>query len=106
MDKLSRPVKRIVVLILGWIFIVLGVIGLFLPVLQGVLFLLAGLYLLSRESIIARRLLNWLRQRYPALDRKVKAWADRFRGPDRCRETDRPRDESNGSSAASGGEQG
>ena len=42
---------------------VLGVIGLFLPFLQGVLFLIMGLSLLSTESRRAKRWLDWLQER-------------------------------------------
>lgn len=57
--------KRLLILIVGWFFVVLGFIGLFLPILQGFLFLGIGLYLLSLESVWARRKLDWLRRRYP-----------------------------------------
>jgi uncharacterized protein len=45
--------------------VVLGVIGLFLPILQGTLFLIMGLGLLSRESSRVRSLLVWARDRLP-----------------------------------------
>lgn len=35
---------------IGWLFIVLGILGIFLPILQGIFFLLIGLYLLMRFS--------------------------------------------------------
>jgi len=35
--------KPVAVIAIGWIFVVLGIAGLFLPVLQGILFLLIGL---------------------------------------------------------------
>ncbi len=57
--------KKIVVLLLGWGFIVLGVIGLFLPILQGVLFLIVGLLILSSEYVWAHHLLQKLRTRFP-----------------------------------------
>ena len=44
--------KRVFIYILGWGFILLGIVGLFLPVLQGILFLLIGLLILSKESRI------------------------------------------------------
>ena len=52
MRKRLRPPRRrrnnhVVLVVLGWLFLGLGVAGLFLPVLQGVLFLLVGVYLLS-----------------------------------------------------------
>jgi hypothetical protein len=59
--------RRILILSAGWLFIALGVVGLFLPFLQGILFLMIGFYLLSRESVWARRLRQWLRTRYPRL---------------------------------------
>jgi len=60
-------VKRILVLAVGWMFILLGVAGLFLPILQGVLFLLIGLLILSTEYVWAHHLLGRLRERFPGL---------------------------------------
>jgi uncharacterized membrane protein YbaN (DUF454 family) len=60
------------VFILGWIFLVLGVLGLFLPFLQGVLFLLVGLFLLSREVEWARRLRVRVLDRFPQAKPKVR----------------------------------
>ena len=59
--------KRILVLIAGWGFIVLGILGLFLPVLQGVLSLFVGLIILSSEYVWAHRLLSRLRERFPRI---------------------------------------
>ena len=50
---------------LGWTFIVLGVLGLFLPFLQGILFLLVGLIILSKHHTFARRWLEKLKHRHP-----------------------------------------
>ena len=58
--------KKLLVLLAGWGFIALGVVGLFLPVLQGILFLLVGLFILSSESAWAHRLLEKIRERFPA----------------------------------------
>jgi uncharacterized protein len=70
--------RRISLLIAGWAFIVLGVLGLFLPFLQGVLFLMIGLYLLSLQWPRARLMRQRLRARHPALARKsdeARDWA-------------------------------
>lgn len=67
------PLRRIVVLATGWSFILLGVVGLFLPILQGVLFLLVGLWILSTESAAAAGLLSRLRRRYPKMSETVEA---------------------------------
>jgi uncharacterized membrane protein YbaN (DUF454 family) len=60
--------KRIAAIAVGWLLVVLGVAGLFLPFLQGILFLLIGLVILSKEYRWARKLLTRLRSRFPRLD--------------------------------------
>ncbi len=74
---MNARVKRIALLITGWTFIVLGILGLFLPILQGILFLLIGLVILSSEYVWAHRLLNKLRQRFPGISRKADEASDR-----------------------------
>lgn len=68
---MRAAVKRIAVLLLGWGFILLGIVGLFLPVLQGILFILIGLIILSSEYIWAHKLLQRLRNRFPSIARKA-----------------------------------
>ena len=41
--------------VLGWFFILLGLLGLVLPVLQGVLFLVIGVALVGRKNWLIRR---------------------------------------------------
>jgi uncharacterized protein len=84
---LKSSIKRILVLIVGWSFILLGILGLFLPILQGVLFLLIGLIILSSEYVWAHRLLTRLRERFPRLGRvadqataRATAWLRRISG--------------------------
>ncbi len=79
--------KRILLLVVGWAFILLGILGLFLPVLQGVLFLLVGLVILSSEYVWAHRLLTKVRERFPKIGRtadrateKASAWLRRIIG--------------------------
>ena len=64
---MNARIKRVLVLIVGWGFILLGIVGLFLPILQGVLFLLIGLIILSSEYVWAHHLLAKLRQRFPKI---------------------------------------
>ncbi|HET8678393.1 MAG TPA: PGPGW domain-containing protein [Blastocatellia bacterium] len=78
---MNTRIKRLLIWCLGWFFIALGILGLFLPVLQGILFLLIGLYLLSSTSPWAERLLNRLRKRFPKISKtfeeakeKVASW--------------------------------
>lgn len=63
--------KRVLVQTVGWIFILVGIAGLFLPILQGVLFLLIGLMILSTEYVWAHHLLRKIRERFPKLSDKV-----------------------------------
>ena len=64
---MNARLKRIGIIVLGWIFILLGIAGLFLPILQGILFLLIGLIILSSEYVWAHKLLTRLKTRFPKL---------------------------------------
>lgn len=82
---MNRHVKRVLILIVGWGFLVLGIAGLFLPVLQGVLFILIGLIILSSEYVWAHHLLAKLRERFPKVanladqaSEKAKGWLERL----------------------------
>src|SRR4030095_3243712 len=68
MESKSR-LKRAAIYVSGWFFILLGIIGLVLPILQGILFILVGLFLLSSVSPWAERLLNRIRKRFPRISK-------------------------------------
>jgi len=74
-----RPLVRVVILTVGWALVVLGTVGLALPLLQGVLLILLGLYVLSRESRMARRLHDRLLARHPGLRSAVERAKARLR---------------------------
>lgn len=69
--------RHTIVLILGWGFLVLGVLGLALPLLQGLLFLAIGLYLLSFEQPWVRRRRAELERRFPRAAAKLHAGEDK-----------------------------
>jgi uncharacterized membrane protein YbaN (DUF454 family) len=78
---MQTKAKKLAALVLGWSFVALGVIGLFLPVLQGILFLLIGLFILSSEYVWAHRLLAKIRNRFPTValrgekaSRSARSW--------------------------------
>ena len=74
---MHKEIKRVLVLIAGVIFIVLGILGLALPFLQGILFLVIGLILLSLVSSKARKWIESHTKRYPkihALVEKTEKW--------------------------------
>jgi uncharacterized membrane protein YbaN (DUF454 family) len=66
MESKTR-LKRVAIYVVGWGFIILGILGLVLPILQGVIFLLIGLYILSSVSPWAARMLVRLRKRFPKI---------------------------------------
>jgi uncharacterized membrane protein YbaN (DUF454 family) len=72
-------IKKIGMLIIGWLFIVLGIFGLFLPFLQGILFILIGLAILSSRSEIIKRVLRHLEERYPHHHRRIEKWREKIR---------------------------
>lgn len=70
-------------IILGSLFLLLGLVGLVLPVLQGVVFLILGLLLLSPNVPLFARLLCWIEQRFPHLQstvQRLRKWVARM-GP-------------------------
>lgn len=82
---IMETVKKILTLVAGWFFIVLGVIGLFLPFLQGILFIMIGLAILSSRSERVRRLVKHIEARFPRQHEAMEAWKkrvmDRFKRP-------------------------
>jgi uncharacterized membrane protein YbaN (DUF454 family) len=83
-------IRKIVVIVLGVVFILLGVAGLFLPILQGVLCLLIGMNLLGREVPWVQRQFERLRARYPAAFAKFDAFKEKVKKKLRRKEK-RPR---------------
>lgn len=63
--KPSHPLWRLTKIVVGVGFIGLGFIGLFLPILQGVLFIFLGLGILSTESPRVRALVDEIKRRHP-----------------------------------------
>lgn len=61
----------------GWFFILLGIIGLFLPVLQGILFLVIGTIILAPEVPFFSRTLVKLEKKYPDIFEQAKRFLHR-----------------------------
>jgi uncharacterized membrane protein YbaN (DUF454 family) len=79
--------KAILMQGLGYGFVLLGIAGLVLPFLQGILFILIGLAILSRHARWAEELIARLKRRHPRLERAIdaaetqaQAWWDRVTG--------------------------
>ncbi len=74
---MHKELKRILVQTVGIIFVVLGLLGLALPFLQGILFLAIGLILLSIASPKTRSWIASRTRRYPkfhAVVQKTEKW--------------------------------
>lgn len=81
---MKARLKRWALLVLGWGFILVGIAGLFLPVIQGILCLLIGLFILSSEYVWAHKLLGKLKARFPKIaaqfekaKEKAEVWISR-----------------------------
>jgi uncharacterized protein len=67
----GKPGRRFWRHIVGWPLLVIGVVGLFLPFLQGILFIVIALTVLAPEVPAFNRLTEELRKRYPAAFEKA-----------------------------------
>jgi len=71
--------KKIGILTIGWFFIGLGIIGLFLPILQGILFIMIGLAILSSRSERVKLFLGYLEKRYPQYHERILIWREKIK---------------------------
>lgn len=81
---LPKKVKRALVLFGGVVFVILGIIGLALPFLQGFLFLLIGLIFLSLSSKTIRAWIEVHTRKFPKVHRMVvrtEEWMLKWIGP-------------------------
>jgi uncharacterized protein (TIGR02611 family) len=79
---MRRPdaiVMKVIRTVVGSLLLVLGVVGIFMPVIPGWLFIIPGLALLARDFAWAERLQTAARQR---LDRARNAFDDRHSEPE------------------------
>jgi len=103
-QKPAHPVWRVTKVIIGASLLVLGVIGLFLPILQGVLFLLLGLAVLATENRHAREIVETLKRHHPAPWKQAERWKARLSRLVHRRTKDELEDEGASGDEGSGGE--
>jgi uncharacterized membrane protein YbaN (DUF454 family) len=70
--KPQKPLHPVVAVTLGWVLILGGTAGLFLPILPGVVLLFAGAGMLSTKSTLLQHVLEKCRVRFPFLERTFK----------------------------------
>ncbi len=74
-----KHIKRATIDIIGWIFVVIGIVGIFLPFLQGILFVIVGFYLLSLHSKWAHSQLEKITKRFPKAGSRIHSFDHRVR---------------------------
>jgi uncharacterized membrane protein YbaN (DUF454 family) len=72
-------VKRVALNAAGWALLILGILGLFLPILPGVLLMVVALSLLSIEYAWARRWMGSLLHRFPATEKRFQVFLGRHK---------------------------
>lgn len=66
-----HKLKIVIRMTAGWAFIVFGILGLFLPILQGILFLAVGIALLADHIPVFMKVKNAIYHRFPRLEKLV-----------------------------------
>jgi hypothetical protein len=62
----------------GWSLIAFGVLGIILPFLHGMIFLLLGIFMLRQQYVWAHNALGPLQRRFPAMMAKMDGMEARF----------------------------
>ena len=70
--------KKVGILIVGWLFIGLGILGLFLPLLPGILFILIGLSILSSRITWVRHFLKGIEEYFPHQSKRIEIWREKI----------------------------
>lgn len=68
-EKPRKPLQRLAVISLAWVFILGGVAGLFLPIVPGGVLIVAGALMLTPKNALLQRLVEKSRARFPFLGR-------------------------------------
>jgi uncharacterized membrane protein YbaN (DUF454 family) len=70
---MRATIRKPLFLTLAFLCFALAVLGSLIPVFQGWIFFIIGLYFLARESETARRAIRWMREKWPWLSQKIEA---------------------------------
>lgn len=74
---MKRHVRRLVLDFIGLLFLIIGIIGIFLPILQGIIFILISFYFFSLNSRFFESMLKRFLHRHKKLE-SIFDKADRF----------------------------
>ncbi|MBW2037984.1 MAG: DUF454 family protein [Deltaproteobacteria bacterium] len=76
---MRRKIKRWTIILLGWVFILIGVAGFFLPILPGFPFFIIGLGIVSSKSRWAKRMLERWKKKHPEEYTILSSWKERLK---------------------------
>ena len=71
---LKTPLKRVALLVFGWVLVLGGIIGLFLPIVPGGILIAAGTLMLTPQCAWLRRAIEKCHARSHDLSRLVQLW--------------------------------
>ena len=74
---INRHTRHVIRHALGWLFLVLGIAGCFLPILQGILFLGVGIWLLADYIPWFAKLRDYLKRRFPRAHHTVESFKEK-----------------------------
>lgn len=83
---MRAAVRKPLFLTLAVVCLILAVVGSVVPILQGWIFFVIGLYLLARESEHARNAIRWAREKWPWLSKKIEAGSNHKWAPKQLHE--------------------
>ncbi len=69
---LMLKIKKAILFVMGIIFIILGLLGLFLPILQGILFLFIGTLLISTSNPEINAFIHKFALKYPNIKKALE----------------------------------
>jgi PleD family two-component response regulator len=75
----QKPLQRVAVIPLGWVLILLGIVGLVLPVVPGAVLIGIGVLMVNPQCVWLRRMLEKCKVRFPVLAsafRRFSAWSE------------------------------
>ena len=73
--KTQKPLQRIAFVALGWILMIAGIVGLFLPFVPGAFLIVAGALMLNPQRTWLSQALEKCRMRFPALERAFRRFS-------------------------------
>ena len=65
MVKTQKTLQRIAVIVVGWVLILVGIVGLVLPVVPGAVLIVVGALMVNPQWAWLRRMLEKCRVRFP-----------------------------------------